>query len=141
MEPGLLCSKPAVAINYAHAPQWSDQAAALERYWPSATTEGRLPVVVLSVGFWEKTSEVPEVSLPQSTLPAATPITMHYSPLSLDRPRDHGLERLSEVAQEEYQQARSRPWNLPLVRHVPLRSFKGSLPLVVLSIRDSFSIK
>mmetsp|Transcript_4695 Transcript_4695/g.13492 ORF Transcript_4695/g.13492 Transcript_4695/m.13492 type:complete len:605 (-) Transcript_4695:890-2704(-) len=67
VEPGLLCSKPAVAINYAHAPQWSDQAAALERYWPSATTEGRLPVVVLSVGFWEKTSEVPEEYLQMLT--------------------------------------------------------------------------
>lgn len=82
MEPGLLCSKPAVAINYAHAPQWSDQAAALERYWPSATTEGRLPVVVLSVGFWEKTSEVPEVSSLHSTLLAATLIS-YCSPLSL----------------------------------------------------------
>ena len=61
VEPGLLCSKPAVAVNYMHAPKWSDQAATLERYWPSASTDGRLPVVVLSVGFWEKSAEVPEV--------------------------------------------------------------------------------
>lgn len=64
VEPGLLCSKPAVAVNYMHAPKWSDQAATLEQYWPSASTEGRLPVVVLSVGFWEKSAEVPEVRDP-----------------------------------------------------------------------------
>ena len=35
----------------------------LERYWP-AVTPGRHPVLVLSVGFWEKSAEVPEVRAP-----------------------------------------------------------------------------
>ena len=64
VEPGLLCRNPAVAVNYMHAPTWGDQAAALERYWPSASTPGRLPVVVISVGFWEKAADVPEVQRP-----------------------------------------------------------------------------
>lgn len=60
MEPAPLCSRRPAAINYVHAPTWGDQAAVLQRYWP-AVTPGRRPVLVLSVGFWEKAAEVPQV--------------------------------------------------------------------------------
>lgn len=56
------CSHHPVEINYLQAPLWNAQTEMLLRYC-NATTNGRRPVVVTSVGFWQPGETVPDTYL------------------------------------------------------------------------------
>ena len=67
------CAEPHVNMNYMHAPDYDLQMRFLSRYMAHAAPSDRLLTLVLSVGYWVWTPEVPQV-------PTATcaPVDVEY---------------------------------------------------------------
>ena len=57
----LPCAEPHVNMNYMHAPDYELQMRFLERYVADAAPSDRLLTLVLSVGYWVWTPDVPQV--------------------------------------------------------------------------------
>ena len=55
------CAEPHVNMNYMHAPDYDLQMRFLSRYMADAAPPDRLLTLVLSVGYWVWTPEVPQV--------------------------------------------------------------------------------
>ncbi len=55
------CAEPHVNMNYMHAPDYDLQMRFLSRYIADAAPSDRLLTLVLSVGYWVWTPDVPQV--------------------------------------------------------------------------------
>ena len=59
----LPCAEPHVNMNYMHAPDYDLQMRFLRRYIADAAPSDRLLTLVLSVGYWVWTPDVPQVPI------------------------------------------------------------------------------
>ena len=55
------CAEPHVNMNYMHAPDYELQMRFLKRYMAEVASSERLLTLVLSVGYWVWTPDVPQV--------------------------------------------------------------------------------